>query len=133
MNNNPRILKDRLRQIENQQLTAEYKLNRLRGEREALRKLLNEVKNSEKQANDLIKRKEFILHLCGALQKVSNDAFEIAKILTTAIVPLALVGTVSIQFNPVLVAWIALLVSRMGIASLCAGIPKETDSKSENA
>jgi hypothetical protein len=26
-----------------------------------------------------------------------------------------------------------LLVSRMGIASLCAGIPKETDSKSENA
>jgi hypothetical protein len=83
----------------------------------------------EKEAKAITARKDIRQALCPALKSASNDAFEIAKITTPILVPLALVGTIAIPLNPLLFAIIALVIARMGIASLCADFDKKDKEK----
>jgi hypothetical protein len=58
--------------------------------------------------------------ICAALKSVSQDAHEIAKVLTPVFVPLILTRTIPIPLEPLIISHIAVIVSRMGIAALCA-------------
>lgn len=81
------------------------------------------------QAEKLVSRKDIRQHLCPALQTVADDAFDIAKVVTPILVPMVLAGTISIPLNPLFFATIALVIARMGVASLCAGYPKRNEDK----
>jgi hypothetical protein len=76
-------------------------------------------------AAEIVSRKDMRQHLCPALQSVSNDAFDIAKVSTPVLASLSLAGVLTIPLNPVLFAVIALLIARMGIASFCVDYKKD--------
>lgn len=59
-------------------------------------------------------------YLCPALQSVSGDAFEVARVITPMLAALKLSGKVPLDLDPWLFAGIALMVGRMGIAAFCA-------------
>lgn len=59
-------------------------------------------------------------YICPALRSVSNDAFEIAKIITPVLAGLSLVGTVSFPLEPLFIGILSIIIARMGISSFCA-------------
>jgi hypothetical protein len=77
------------------------------------------------QADQLLARKDIRAVLCPALQSVGNDSYEIAKIITPILCGVAIAGTITIPLVPILFASAALLISRMGIAGLCAEYNKK--------
>lgn len=79
-----------------------------------------------KKANALIAKKEIRASLCRALKIGFDDTFEISKIITPILIGLAVAGTISIPFVPILFASIALMIARMGVAGLC---PDKNDDK----
>ena len=76
----------------------------------------------EKKAKELLRQEYIIKILCPPLKSVSNDAFEIAKIITPILVSLFLSGTIQLPLLPPLLSTIAILIAKMGASSLC---PKE--------
>lgn len=82
---------------------------------------------SRVKSEELVKRPDIRALLCPALQTASDDAFEIAKIATPILVGLVLAGTLTIPLIPTLFASIALTISRLGIASLCADLNESKD------
>lgn len=66
-------------------------------------------------------------YLCPALQSVSGDAFEVARVITPMLAALKLSGKVPIDLDPWLFAGIALMVGRMGVAAFCAEHAAEAD------
>jgi len=70
-------------------------------------------------AKAVIKRETLRKHICAALEKASDDIFEIAKIITPLLIGLVSSGIVQMNLTPLLVAAIAFAVSRIGVASLC--------------
>lgn len=82
---------------------------------------------SQVKSEELVKRPDIRALLCPALQTVSDDTFEIAKIATPILVGLVIAGTLTIPLIPTLFASIALTISRLGIASLCADLNKSKD------
>lgn len=59
-------------------------------------------------------------YLCPALDRASSDAFEIARVITPVLAGLRLSGTVPFDLDPWLVAGLALMIERMGVAAFCA-------------
>ncbi len=59
-------------------------------------------------------------YLCPALRSASDDAFDIAKVLTPLLGSLSLAGVVALSLDPLIFAALSLLIARMGVASLCA-------------
>jgi hypothetical protein len=80
-------------------------------------------------AQEIVARRDIRIYLCPALQTVSNDAFDIAKVCTPILVGLVIAGTISIPLLPMLFAAIAFTISRAGVSSLCVGYPKKDDNK----
>ncbi len=77
-------------------------------------------RRGRKRAKDLVRRRDIREYLCPALRSASNDVWEVAKVATPILYSLATAGTVSIPRDPVLFAAAAIVIVRMGIASLCA-------------
>lgn len=72
-----------------------------------------------KQAEEIVEDISVKSYLCPALQSVSDDAFEIAKIIIPILVSLSLAKTITVPLDSLLFALIPLSIARMGIASLC--------------
>ncbi len=68
-------------------------------------------------------------YLCPALDRVSSDAFEIARVITPLLAGLKASGSVPIDLDPWLFAGVALLIARMGVAAFCA---EERDDEDES-
>lgn len=99
-------------------------LDRLKRQQEATPETLGNLwqkrqEVSKGKARELVAKREIRDHVCHALQTASDDAFEIAKIITPILIGLVTAGTISVALLPVLFASIALVIARMGIASLC--------------
>lgn len=60
--------------------------------------------------------------LCGALERGSADAFELARVLTPVLAALKLSGhaLAKVDLDPWLFAGAALLIARVGVAAFCA-------------
>lgn len=84
---------------------------------------------NEQKAKEIIARKDIRDYLCPALQTVSNDAFDISKVITPILVGLVVAGTISIPLVPVLVASMAFVIARMGISTICKDYKKESADK----
>jgi len=68
-------------------------------------------------------------YLCPALNRVSGDAFEIARIVTPLLAGLKLSGhaPADVDLDPWLFAGVSLLVARMGVAAFCAEDEKDDE------
>lgn len=80
---------------------------------------------SQQKAEKLIKRKDVRDYLCPALQTLSGDTSTFGNTATQVLLAAVMAGQLSIPLVPVLFASIALVVSRMGIATLCADYDKK--------
>lgn len=69
---------------------------------------------------------------CPSLELISDDTFEIAKRMIPILVPLSLAGTVSLPLQPMLYAWIALVITRLGIKNICKEYFKEETISKES-
>lgn len=65
------------------------------------------------------KKSDLRKYICPALESISNDAFEIAKILTPLLVSLHTTRIINIPLDAALIGSLAVLIARMGIATLC--------------
>ena len=72
-------------------------------------------------------------YLCPSLLSISNDAFEVARVITPLLVGLKLSGKVDIDLDPWLFAGIALMVERMGVAGFCAGYERDQPEMPEQS
>lgn len=61
---------------------------------------------------------------CPSLKLVSDDAFEIAKAIAPILVPLSLAGTIAVPVQPMLFAWIGLVIARLGVKNICEDCSK---------
>ncbi len=84
---------------------------------------------SIKKAAEIVAREDIRSFLCPGLLRGSDDVFELSKIVTPVILGLVAAGTITIPLIPVLVAAIALQISRMSIASICANYDKQSKEK----
>jgi hypothetical protein len=71
-------------------------------------------------AQKLVAQKKVKHRICPALQKITDDVFEITKVIVPILVPLSIAGTIAIPLNPVFFASIAIVLCRCGIASYCS-------------
>ena len=74
---------------------------------------------SDRKAEELVKQQEVRERICAAVQSITDDVFEIAKLVTPILVGLVVSGVMVIPLVPPLLASVALVIGRMGIASLC--------------
>ena len=72
------------------------------------------------QAGRLLGEEEVRQHLCPSLPNVESDVRQIAKVVTSALVPLALTKTISIPLDPLFFAFLSQELARIGVAKYCA-------------
>jgi hypothetical protein len=84
----------------------------------------NEVSGTETDAEkaiitakDIVDRQDIRARLCPSLNSLADDSREIAKVVTAAMLPLAIVGT--LPLSPLVFAAVAIVIARMGIKALC--------------
>lgn len=82
-------------------------------------------KEAKKEAQKLLERKDIRHYLCPALQSISTDVYDIGKTIAVILIPLALSKAISIPLDPIIFGLMAIMISKMGIASLCTDFPKE--------
>jgi hypothetical protein len=75
---------------------------------------------SEKQAAKILKRKDVLQYICPILMTGSSDTFTIANTLAQILAPLIIGGILAIPLMPVLFAAMAIIITRIGISTLCA-------------
>jgi len=63
--------------------------------------------------------------ICPALQSITGDSFEIAKITTPVLLSLSLAGTINIPSSPLVFGLFAVLLSKAGVESICRNIKKD--------
>lgn len=73
-----------------------------------------------RKASQLLKPVSVKRRVCEALRSVGHDAFDISKVLTPALLALSVAGKLTVAINPLVVAFLALVLARMGVAVLCA-------------
>lgn len=92
-------------------------------------KILHKEKQEEQQilATKMLITEKILTRVCPALQSFSGDSHDIAKIIVPILIPLVLAGTLTIPLQPLIFSYIAILISRMGVASLCANYSKKPE------
>lgn len=68
-------------------------------------------------AKSLVERRDIRAKLCPSLKSLADDSREIAKLVTAAMLPLALSG--AIPLSPLIFAGIAVVIARTGIKTIC--------------
>lgn len=86
-----------------------------RKEEEAVKRI-----NSLKEAEFITRKTEFKNLICPALQSITGDVFDIAKITTPALVVAVSAKTISIPLDPLIFMYIAIVIARAGVSSFCA-------------
>jgi hypothetical protein len=72
-----------------------------------------------KAAYEFLMQKDISPYICPALKSITNDAYDIGKTLVPVLVPLALVGTITIPLNSVFFGMLALIIAKSGISTIC--------------
>jgi|GEM_PF-6347467 len=85
--------------------------------------------NAMREAKEIVTKNNLKAYLCPALQTLSNDTFEIAKVSTPILLGLVAGGILTIPLSPMLFAAIAFIIARSGIASFCAGYKKNVSEE----
>ena len=82
-------------------------------------------------AIEVVARKDIRAYICPPLQSLSNDAYDIAKVITPILIPLVLAGTLAIPLQPLIFSHISLILARMGVAALCEDYNKKKEKKKD--
>ncbi len=80
-----------------------------------------------KKAEALVKKNDIRDYICAALTSGADDVFSIAKVLIPILLPLSLAGTIKVPPDTLSYAAVALVISKMGIATLCVGYGKKEE------
>lgn len=72
------------------------------------------------EATEQSQRQDVRKLICPALQCVTNDVNEIAKVIVPLLAGAVIAGTLIIPLNPILFGWIALVIARSGVATICS-------------
>ena len=94
------------------------------------KKILNEIKlvlRAEQKT-----KKTLLQKCCPALLKISDDTYEGAKLAAPIILSLTLTGAIYLPIQPIAIAGVALLISRMVIAGVCADYEKKSPEQSKS-
>lgn len=77
---------------------------------------------SQEEAEEIVNRADVKKIICPFLQSSINDVFELGKLLTAGLVAPIILGTstVVIPINPILIAWMAIIIWKAGVTSICA-------------
>lgn len=75
---------------------------------------------SKKEAQEIVERRDIKQYICPALKTVTDNTVEVANAITPALVTGVLAGTLAIPLNPILFGWIAVVIVKAGVSSLCA-------------
>lgn len=74
---------------------------------------------SKNKAENYINQPTIKQRICEAITSINNDLFEINRTITPVLVGAILAETIVMPLNPIIFAWIVLLVSRAGIKQYC--------------
>lgn len=78
------------------------------------------ITENAKKAKELLDRADIRTnYLCPALNKVSDNSFDIVKTLTPTLVMLHTTRVIAIPLGPLFIAVVAMMAANAGIASLC--------------
>jgi hypothetical protein len=92
-------------------------------------KIKKEIEENAREAESLLKRKDILAKkICPALSRATDDAFSIARSVTPVLTTISITGAAVIPLNPLFVALVALMLARMGIATVCGNL----NSKDKN-
>ncbi len=80
------------------------------------------VEEFKKEAESTVQRPDMKKYICPALKTVTDNAVEVANAITPGLVAGVLAGTILIPLNPILFGWMALIIAKAGVASLCADL-----------
>jgi hypothetical protein len=75
---------------------------------------------SENEAKEIVSRQDIRKLLCPALKVVTDDAGTIAVTIIPILIGGIIAGTIVMPLNPILFGWIAIVIARTGVASICA-------------
>ena len=93
---------------------------RIQDERGRIAKLLAPgVYDSEKLVKTPTFWKSIRDAFCPSLQLISDDTFEVTKLIVSVLVPLSLAGTITVPLQPIFYAWIVLMMTRVGVKNIC--------------
>lgn len=93
------------------------KLERLEHELTSLREA---EERARAEAIRLLLHQGVRTRLCAVLKTISDDAHDVAKVITPIIVPLVLTGVIKVPLEPFVFSHLAVLIARMGIAAICS-------------
>ena len=78
-----------------------------------------------------IRDKKIRKRICAALGTVTQDMFDLSKILIPILIPLSLAQKIPLSPNPLVLGTVILLISKMGIAAFCADV-KNQETEPQN-
>ena len=87
-----------------------------------------EVVDAVTEVSKNIRDKKIRKRICAALGTVTQDMFDLSKILIPVLIPLSLAQKIPLSPNPLVLGTVILLISKMGIAAFCADVQ---DQKTE--
>ncbi len=116
INNDSLILERTNRDL--QKRITDLENNKLKAQREEMYQIQIDI-TAKDEATKVIFKKDVRKYLCPILQSASKDANDIAKLITPILVPLILAGTLTIPLEPIIFAHLAMIIARMGVASMC--------------
>lgn len=70
-------------------------------------------------ANEIVRRPSIREQLCKMLERATEDTREVAKIVTSVLLPSALGPHPTVPLNALVFAWVALLIIRAGVQGFC--------------
>ena len=82
--------------------------------------LPKEDADAKLNAFEMLRDEKVLKLICPALQTLSSDAKDISKVLVPILAGSAAVGLGAIAFTPTIIAWLCILITRMGIATICS-------------
>ncbi len=77
---------------------------------------------SKKAAEEIAEKKDIREIICSCLKEGANDSYEIAKLITPILLPLIIAETIVMPASILIFAWLAILISKSGVAGFCKDI-----------
>ena len=74
---------------------------------------------SENEAKKIVSRRDIRKLICPALKSITNDSEQIATKITPILIGAIIAETIVMPLNPILFGWIAIVIARGSIASIC--------------
>lgn len=75
--------------------------------------------DAQEEAQEYLNQPTIKQLVCPALVGITNDVFSVSNAITTALITATITGTIAIPLNPLIYAWIALVIFRAGIGVYC--------------